>query len=590
MWIVCCLLSVGCMITAGLLALALCSRHKPNLLNLLFAGVFAASVFLFLPIHLSGAGDTLGESFRALLLSVLGAIQIFAVGCDFQTVTEGTALLSDGFSAFYRLWSAVLFVLGPVLTFGFVLSLFKNLTSALRYLFVYGKELCAFSALNEKSLCLASDLKRNHPKTAIVFADVSDEAEGGAERIERAKKLGAVCFSADLASVMRRRHSASRKVSLFAIGENESENTDLSLRLIEICRGRAGTNLYVFSAGLESELLLNAVDKGALRVRRINETSALVNRLLYERGNLLFDSAQENSDGTKSICAVVVGMGSHGTEMLKALAWYGQMDGYTLEIHAFDRDPLAAERFSALAPELMSPAYNGVRINGEAQYKIVIHAGVDVTTASFAKEIRALGHATFATVSLGDDETNIRTAVNLRMLFEQNRIHPVIQSIVYNPRQKNALEGIRNFRGQPYDVQFFGDVESSFTEDVMLDSALEEEALQRHLKWGNEAEFWNYEYNYRSSVASALHRLARIHCGIAGADKQESELTEQERQTIEALEHRRWNAYMRANGYIYSGSKDKSTRNDLAKMHHDLIDYVSLTEEEKRKDSRVGTR
>ena len=69
MWIVCCLLSVGCMITAGLLALALCSRHKPNLLNLLFAGVFAASVFLFLPIHLSGVGDTLGESFRALLLS-----------------------------------------------------------------------------------------------------------------------------------------------------------------------------------------------------------------------------------------------------------------------------------------------------------------------------------------------------------------------------------------------------------------------------------------------------------------------------------------------------------------------------------------
>ena len=45
---------------------------------------------------------------------------------------------------------------------------------------------------------------------------------------------------------------------------------------------------------------------------------------------------------------------------------------------------------------------------------------------------------------------------------------------------------------------------------------------------------------------------------------------------------------MRSEGYVYSGSHDRSSRNDLAKMHHDLVDYVSLTEEEKRKDSRVG--
>ncbi len=590
MWIVCCLLSVGCMAAAGLLALALGSRHKPNLLNLLFAGVFAASVFLFLPIHLSIAGQTLGESFRSLLLSVLGAIQIFAVGCDFKTVTEGTALLSEGFAAFYRLWGAVLFVLGPVLTFGFVLSLFKNLTSAFRYLFVYGKELYAFSALNEKSLCLASDLKRNHPKAAIVFADVSDEAEGAAERIERAKKLGAVCFSADLASVVRRRHSASRRVFLFAIGENESENTDLSLRLIEICRDRAGTNLYVFSSGIESELLLNAVDKGEVKVRRINEVLSLVNRELYERGELLFESAREADDGTKRISAVVVGMGRHGTEMVKALSWFGQMDGYSLEINAFDKDPLATEKFVAIAPELMSPDYNGVTVDGEAQYKITVHSDTDVTTALFADKIAEIEDATYVLVALGSDDINISTAVKLRMYFERMKIHPLIHAIVYNSRQKKALSEIRNYRGQAYGIAFIGDMESSYTEDVIIDSEPEEEALKRHLKWGKEEEFWTYEYNYRSSMASAIHMKARINCGIPGACKKEEELTDEERGIIEVLEHRRWNAYMRAEGYVYSGSKDKSSRNDLAKMHHDLVDFASLTEEDKRKDSKVGTR
>ena len=66
-------------------------------------------------------------------------------------------------------------------------------------------------------------------------------------------------------------------------------------------------------------------------------------------------------------------------------------------------------------------------------------------------------------------------------------------------------------------------------------------------------------------------------------------MTPEEKNIIEVLEHKRWNAYMRAEGYVFSGSTDKSSRNDLAKMHHDLVDFSSLTEE-KRKDSNVGTK
>ena len=192
-------------------------------------------------------------------------------------------------------------------------------------------------------------------------------------------------------------------------------------------------------------------------------------------------------------------------------------------------------------------------------------------------------------VALGNDDVNINTAVKLRMYFERLRIHPVIQAIVYNSQQKKALEGIQNYRGQAYDIQFVGDIDTACTEAVILGSELEADALRSHLKWGKEEEFWTYEYNYRSSIASAIHRVARVECGIPGAGKREEELTIAERDTIETLEHRRWNAYMRAEGYVYSGSKDKSSRNDLAKMHRDLVDFESLTDEEKRIDSRIGT-
>ena len=65
---------------------------------------------------------------------------------------------------------------------------------------------------------------------------------------------------------------------------------------------------------------------------------------------------------------------------------------------------------------------------------------------------------------------------------------------------------------------------------------------------------------------------------------------DEERINIEKLEHRRWNAYLRSEGYVFGGSTDKSSRNDLAKMHHNLVDYSSLSEEIKRLDSKVGTK
>ena len=124
---------------------------------------------------------------------------------------------------------------------------------------------------------------------------------------------------------------------------------------------------------------------------------------------------------------------------------------------------------------------------------------------------------------------------------------------------------------------------------MILNPELEQSALRRHLKYGEEEDFWRYEYNYHSSIASAIHLKARIDIGAPGAGKQEQELTEEEKQTIALLEHRRWNAYMRTQGYIYSGSREKSSRNDLGKMHHDLVGFQRLSEDDINKDIRVGS-
>ena len=563
--------------------------HRVSVPKALMVGIFFAALALYYPAQLANSENTLLGSFVALMLSILGSMQIYAGAGDIGLIREGLSTLGEStIGIFYQVWAVILFVAAPVLSIGFVLSIFKNVFAGFKYVLSYYKDAYIFSDLNPKSFTLASDIKKKHPKAAIVFTNVTDkEDEGYAELVEEAQKLGAILFKKDILVAKLGNHSIYRNLYFFTISENQEENLNQALKLIDRYKCRENVHIYVFSTKLESELLLAANDKGKVKVRRVNEVRSLINRNLYESGvENIFQSARDNGDGTKTISAVVVGMGLHGTEMVKALAWYGQMDGYDLKITAFDKNPLAEDRFTALAPELLAKEHNGVAVEGDAKYTIAVHSGVDIDAASFAKTISAITDATYVLVALGNDDANISAAVKIRMYFERIGIKPVIQTIVYNSEQKAALDGIKNFKGQTYDIDFIGDIETSYCEDVILGSAVELEALSRHLSGGYpEDAFWNYEYNYRSSIATTIHYYARIACGIPGAGKLDSELTDEERDILEILEHKRWVAYVRGEGYI-----ENETRNDLAKMHNNLVPYGKLKHSIKRIDSKIGTK
>ena len=556
----------------------------------LFAGVFLAVFIGMIPMFAVMLHGEKGFLLKLGMFDFLQTLQVFTINVGADLILDNINKSATAISNVYSTYMTCLFFVAPILTFGFLISLFKNAVAGIAFRLHYRKDVYAFSELNEKSLILAKSIKNKFRNALLVFANVDNEEDAEiSELIESAKELKAIVFRKDILSVDFKKHSKESEVSLFAIGENESENTIQALKLIDKYNQRKNTGLYVFSSGTEGEMLLANARGGELKIRRVNEIRALIYRFLYDEGYKLFESAVQSEDGKKAITAVIAGLGKYGTEMLKALSWYCQMDGYTVEIHAFDRDELAEDKFAALCPELMSEKYNGVSIPGESEYTIQIHSGTDVRTKTFSEKMNEIGNVSFVFVCLGDDTDNINQAANIRMLCERMGSNPVITTVVYSSEEKEAIEDITNYRGQPYGIKAIGDLESSYSEEILVGSELEKLALERHLKWGKEDEFWQYEYNYRSSMASAIHLKARIACGIPGADKAESDLNPEERDIIEHLEHRRWNTYMRSEGYVYSGSPEKSSRNDLAKMHHDLVDFDSLTEEDKRKDSRVGT-
>ena len=593
-WVVCFTASILILLAAVIFAVVSAGKRKRGKgltpFKLVFGGVFLAAFVCYLPIYYDSLKDASLRIIKTVLSALYSAFEMFVLNADISMVSNCANEMSPGLSAAYSTYFSFIVVLAPILTFGFLASFFKDASAYGKYILHYFREVYIFSALSDRSVSLGSDIRNNHRHAVIVYTDVFETSgEAFDELAERAREIGAICLKKDILTINFGRHYKKAPMYFYTIGNDETENINQSVKLIARYKNRENTRLFVFSTQIESELLLTQAEKGSMKVRRINEVRSLVDRILYERGSDLFTKAKQTDHGVKKISAVIAGLGQYGTEMLKALAWYCQMDGYQIEIDAFDKDEKAEERLTALAPELMSEKHNGVSAQGEAEYLIRIHSGIDISTGSFSDEIAKLTDATYVFVSLGSDEMNIRTAVSLRMMFERIGIKPTIEAIVYDSDKKNALMGIKNYRGQAYDIDFIGDTGTSYSEAVIMDSELEADALRLHLKWGTEEEFWQYEYNYNSSVASTIHRRARIACNIPGSAKNEEELTEEERDAIEKLEHRRWNAYMRSEGYIYSGSRDKSSRNDLAKMHHDLVDFSSLNEEEKRKDSKVGT-
>ena len=562
--------------------------------RILAVGVFVAGLVMFFPhywdtLQAKNIGVHAWETFWA---SAHHSVRLFVIDTAYDDVS------SFAQNDLYAILGTVLYITAPLMTAGVILSFFRNTVSYLKCVARRTRDAYIFSELSDRSLALATDIKKNHKTAVLIFTDVFEENnEENYELCERAKTLGAICFRKDIASLGLGFFSRTSHLHFFAIGEDQVENVRQAFELSKedgIYAKRKNTLLYVFATDVQSELLLSNLPETSIRLRRINDIRALVWNDLYKNGYRIFEDAApaEEGDDRAVINALVVGTGGHGTEMIKALTWYCQMEGYRIEIHAFDRDEMAEERFKLLAPELMDPRNNGVYVKGEAQYKITFHSGFSVNTARFTEELLKVGSPTYIFVSTGDDARNVHTAVLLRRFFRQKHLgNPAIHAIVYDSKNKKTLDGAHNWKNQPYDIRFVGDLEEMYSESVILREALEEEALATHTSYGgSEEDFYRYEYNYRSSMASALHRDLRRKLHIADFDKTADELTVEERDLLERIEHNRWNAYMRSEGYVYSGSKTSDSRDDLANMHHNLVPFDELSEEDKRKDSIVGVR
>ncbi len=181
MWYICLSVSVAVFIISIIAAFA-SNKYKGKLikpLQIMTVGVFAAVALLFVPIYTDAfnADGIVVKPIKIIFISMHHAIRLFIVDSDFDII-RGIADIKDGiFYELYSCYAALLYVISPILTFGIVLSFFKNISAYRKYIMSYNKDLYIFSEYNEKSLALAESVLEKCKNTSVIFTDVKAQQE-----------------------------------------------------------------------------------------------------------------------------------------------------------------------------------------------------------------------------------------------------------------------------------------------------------------------------------------------------------------------------------------------------------------------------
>ncbi len=279
---------------------------------------------------------------------------------------------------------------------------------------------------------------------------------------------------------------------------------------------------------------------------------------------------------------------------------------------------------------------------------------MDVETDTYARFLRSHAHTiSYVFVALGNDRANVSCAMRTRQLLERELVRrssdrehylmasrPLIIAVVENDELTSIVQAA-TAEGQPYDIVCIGRLDESLTYESLLSIIGESRreydrrsvranmthrkyrlfAYLRNLKLGRhgmtpvgEEEFaqlagaidWTsdpstWESGYGREAVDAYNAFRRTSADTGEASLQTHALEEQalraadgrpSREWLLRMEHERWNAYIRAEGFETAGRNEvealfntgqraggsKLHRSNLAGLHPCLVSYDELSE------------
>ncbi len=445
-----------------------------------------------------------------------------------------------------------------------------------------------FSGLSDRSFCLAESIADQDKQ--VYFTDLPEDLTGLTHLTSACEKKKYSVTSSDILSCLEQAGNEHPTVILL-IHENEERNLSNAIRISEQFGGEKNVSVYVYASTPESEYLIDEINAGNYR-RHLNPMKLRrvlpVRREVYHclSGEPFFETAVDDR-GEKWIRVVIAGLKEYGMEMLRAVLWFAQMDGFFLRVDVFDERTDLKEVFTDLCPGIIERG-NLPRM-GEDYYDLRFHPGTKLLPSVLSAALGLSFAPSVLFVDSGTDADNIDLSIRLRRFYAGQMIEngdypdhgpvsvqkPQILAVVRDDARAALIDGnsLKNYKGQYFDIRCVGRNSRVYSMERLLFDPVERTAAALHGQSLEPSSFEMHEYYRRSSLASALHQPFRLKYV---PDEKKAAVTE----------HRRWCAYMRSTeGYRYG-----TVRDDLAGRHPSLAPYADLSRIEQEKDALLNRR
>ena len=397
--------AVEILIVAVSVLLAVWKRNNlKSVIRTLGVGVFLSLVVMVLPYYIGG------RSPYAFWLSVFNAMCAMLMNADPVEILESIGTVQVSFVSVYRAVLLFLFILAPLFTVGITLSFFSERFTRLLYrLRSVFRDSYLFSAVNERTVCLAENIAEKERKPLILFAISGSTEDESAELLSRIKKLGGYVLTGDISSV---RHNIRRKRHYYLLDFDGSINLENGLRLFEKYNDAASDTLYMwlYTKDETASVIFDYLYE-KFHVQLINEEQLIARQLV--RDFPLYKAVTGNR-----LSILLVGAGNIGLEILRTVTWCGQLgDGIRTEIYVIDRDGDRAKALLAKSSPQLAERF-GIRFYT-----------ADTETDSFPKVLSDIS-PDYIIVSLGEEKRNIRTGLYLRRFYGLNGDKPFIHILM----------------------------------------------------------------------------------------------------------------------------------------------------------------
>ena len=552
------------------------------------------------------------------LAQIFFTVQMGLLEIDYQELFQQIPREEYKFFILYT----ILVVLAPVVVGGTLLSFFDRLISPLTFFLYKNIRNCYFFyELNERTFQLAKSIASNDKKSLVIFSHISSENE---DLLDEVKVLS---FIFHPSATKRQWLSQKFKRYYFYLTDNQPKNLSLSLQLLEKLQkkiekqGLIDTSLvkiFVHVNSEEDELLLNSVEKSGIEMVVVN--TCTMTALMLMSNIPLYRVLEDQSE----VRILIVGAGATGCWLVRMMMHCGQLGpNYSVNIQVIDRlGNYICSRLKRDYPELFS------------QYKNIEFIEGDVDLVDFHQILeKKSADRNYIVVALDDDRHSVEMALYLRRFYNRRILlgnslsSPLIATRLRNNTVADNFRGaITSFQNKKslwdeYNIIPFGSDNEIYSYQQMIDNPLDKLALNAHAVYYLNKEFppeqrerlirESYcanETSRRSDKANVTHIFYKLFIWgylVKPYDEasekersvssenvkklQEFLYNEEFREEFGILEHDRWMAFQRSEGWQYGPSKKNEEGSVVykfpkEKIHACICPWDELTPEMKQYD------